>query len=253
LRFKRALAAMDRIIYRIIDKRMKFGQKPRDILTLFIGDNPADVDIKQVRDEVITMMLAGHDTTAHALSYCLYLIGKNARVLNNLDDEHQKILKGQAPQWENIKDLNYTKMTFYEAMRLFPPAWAVSRFCSHPLQFDGYSFAANTTYFLPQYAMHRHPRYWPHPEQFIPERFTKEEIAARPKYAYFPFGGGPRVCIGQALATLEAQVILPMLLQQFTFTPDSQFSLNPRITLSPTSNIKLKKVNKATTHRQKKC
>ena len=244
LRFKRALKAMDAIIYRIINKRINSEHKPHDILTLFIGENLANVDVKQVRDEVITMMLAGHDTTAHALSYCLYLISNNANVCEKLDDEHKKVLNGEDPRWENIKDLNYTKMTFCEGLRLFPPAWAVSRFSPHPLEFEGYSFAANTTYFLPQYAMHRHPRYWPNPEQFIPERFTKEEIATRPKYAYFPFGGGPRVCIGQALATLEAQIILPMLLQRFTFAPDNQFALNARITLSPNPNIKLKKLHR---------
>lgn len=215
---------------------------PLDILTLFIGmSDDTSLDIKQVRDEIITMMLAGHDTTAHALSYCLYLIGKHVNVLDKLQQEHGQILNGFRPDSESIKDLHYTKMVFCEAMRLFPPAWMLSRRCPLPLEFEGYSFPANTTYFLPQYAMHRHPRYWPNPEQFLPERFTKEEIAARPKYTYFPFGGGPRVCIGQALATMEAQIVLPMLLEKLEFSPHNNFVPNARITLSPDPNILLKK------------
>jgi cytochrome P450 len=196
---------------------------------------------KQLHDEVMTLVLAGHETTANTLTWTWYLLAQHADVERKLHDELARVLGGRVPTVEDLQSLLYTKMLIEESLRLYPPAWGMSRHAVADDEIRGYRVPAGSEVAVVQYVTHRHPEFWDNPEAFDPERFTPERSAGRPNFAYFPFGGGPRLCIGNTFALMEAQLILAMIAQTYRLrlVPDQTIEPEPIITLRPRRGISM--------------
>jgi cytochrome P450 len=195
---------------------------------------------KELRDEVLTIFLAGYETVANALSWTWLLLGQNPEAESRLHAELDSALAGRLPTLEDLPRLSYTEMVLAEAMRLYPPAWAMGRMAIEDIEIGPYRFPKGTFLFFSQYIVHRDPQYFPDPLQFRPERFTAEAKAARPKFAYFPFGGGSRQCIGESFAWMEAILALATLAQRWRLqVVEQQIALQPKITLRPKFGIQV--------------
>ena len=221
-RFRAALRAVDREVYSIIaDRRRGGGDGDDDLLALLMGARDEEtgeaMGDEQLRDEVMTLFLAGHETTANALSWALYLLATHPEAERRLRDELDEVLgeERRSPTVADLPRLPYTKMVVEETLRLYPPAWITNRQALADDEILGYGIPAGAYVMLSPYVLHRHPDYWDHPEEFDPERFTPERSAGRPRFAYFPFGGGPRQCIGQSMALAEAQLVLATVLERY--------------------------------------
>lgn len=245
LRYRRAIRDLDEIVYRIIGERRRHPAEASDLLAMLLEvrdeDTGEGMTDKQLRDEVMTMYLAGHETTAVALAWTFYLLSKHPAVERQLRAEVTATLNGRTPTMADLPTLPYTRRVIDESMRLYPPAWAISRRNLRADEIGGYHIPANSFVFFSPYVMHRHPAYWDNPEGFDPERFTAEQEKGRPRYAYFPFGGGPRQCIGNIFALTEAQLILVMVMQQYrlALVPGQTIEPAPLVTLRPRSGIKM--------------
>jgi cytochrome P450 len=194
---------------------------------------------RQLHDEIITLLMAGHDTLSTALAWTWRLLAQHPDVLKKLQDELDTELKGALPDAQNIERLVYTKMVYKETLRLYPSVWALHRVVEEPDEIEGYPVKRFSSVVLPVYATHRRPDYWKHPDQFWPEHFSKAESEGRPRFAYAPFGGGEHVCIGQHLANTEAVLILATLLQKFTPVIKDSADIKPIVnfTLKPERDI----------------
>ena len=225
--FSAALAHIDRLIYAIIDERRKHPGQHNDLLEMMMdaqveeselnGGEPSQMTDKQLRDECVTLLLAGFETTASSLCWTLTLLTRHPEVEARLRAEISEVLGDRAPGLEDIPRLKYTQMVRDESMRLFPPAWLTERM---PVKADvlcGYRIPAGITLAITQFVTHRHPEFWPDPEKFDPQRFSAENSRGRHEYAFFPFGGGGRQCLGKNLALLETTLVLAMLVQRFKF------------------------------------
>ncbi len=224
LRFKAATRRLEELVYRIIAERRKKGSlERRDLLSAMMEardpETGAVMSDKQMRDEVMTIFLAGHETTASLLGWSIYLLSKHPQVESRVRAELQQTLAGRAPTYEETNKLTFMRQMFDEALRLYPPAWMFARILAQEDKLGGYTLPPKAVILVSPYVTQRLPAYWDAPEQFKPERFTAEQVNARPRYAYFPFGGGPRQCIGMPFALMEAPLILAMLMQAFTFQP----------------------------------
>lgn len=235
--FNAALAKLDRVVYDLISERRKHQGDHEDLLAMLMraqdGDDAEKMTDKQLRDEVVTLLLAGHDTTAIALSWTLYFLSLHPDVETRLRGEVDGVLSGRRPTLADLPRLTCTRMVLDEAMRLRPPAWLIERRAVADDEIGGYRIPAGTTLALSQYVTHRHPEFWEDPERFDPERFAPERSEARPRYAYFPFGGGPRQCIGKSLALLETHLVLPMILQRYRLElePGREVRTEPELSL----------------------
>ena len=193
----------------------------------------------QLRDESLTLFTAGHETTANALTFTWHLLAQNPQAESRLHEELDFVLGGRLPHIEDLERLPYTRAVLAESMRLYPPAWAVAREAIRDMEVGGRPVAAGTIILMSQWVTHREARWWPEPERFDPSRWLPGEPAhdpGRPRYAYFPFGGGPRICIGEAFAWTEGMLALATLARKWTLrpaSPDQQISLQPTITLRP--------------------
>lgn len=242
-RFVHARATLDRIVYRIIDARLGHpqggGEDNGDLLSMLIHARDQDtgerMNRRELRDEVMTLYLAGHETTAMNLTWTWLLLSQNPDAERNLHDELDGVLGGRTPTIDDLPRLPYTRMVIDESLRLFPPAWSLARQAIEDDEIGGYHLPKDSPITIVQYVTHRHPEFWEDPERFDPERFTPERSADRPKYAYFPFGGGPRQCIGNNFALIEAQLILATLAQRYRVrvVPNHPVVLDPLITLRP--------------------
>lgn len=236
-------AVLDTVVHKIIAERRQSGQAKADLLSMLMDardeETGAGMDDKQLRDEVMTLMLAGHETTAVNLAWTFYLLSAHPDVRQKLEAELAAVLNGRAPTIADLPHLAYTTMVIEESMRLYPPAYAIARFGHAPDTLGGYDIPANTVLTLSPYLTHRHPEFWPQPHAFIPERFTPEQKAERPRYAYLPFGGGPRQCIGNNFAMTEAILLLATIAQKFRLTlqPGHQVEMEPLITLRPKGGL----------------
>ena len=192
---------------------------------------------RQLRDEVMTMLLAGHETTSLALSWTFFLLSQHPAVERRLADEADHVVGDRRAAFADADRLTYTRMVLDETMRLYPPAWGFSRLAIADDRIGGYKVPAGSIVFLIPYVVHRRPTWWPDPERFNPDRFAPEAAAERPRFAYFPFGGGPRHCIGYQFALLEAQLILATVTRRYRIqlAPGQQISAEPLITLRPTA------------------
>jgi cytochrome P450 len=240
-RFLRARARLDAVIYRIIEERRRSGEDRGDLLSTLLlavdeeGDRRPMTD-EQLRDEVMTLFLAGHETTANALTWAWYLLAQNPEAESELHAELERVLAdGRLPAAEDVPALRYTEMVVAETMRLYPPAWAIGRTAVEDHEVGGYHIPRGSLVLVSQYVMHRDPRYFPDPERFDPARFTPEAKEARPQFAYFPFGGGVRRCIGEGFAWTEAVLLLAALARRWALrlAPGHAVELQPRITLRP--------------------
>lgn len=245
-RFEAARARLDGTIYRIINERRATGEDTGDLLSMLLlaqdteGDGGGMTDT-QVRDEAMTIFLAGHETTANALSWTWYLLSQHPDVATRF---HQEIdaLENRPPQPEDLPNLPYTRMILAESMRLYPPAWAVGRRAINDFEAGGYHIPARSMVLMSQYIMHRDPRFYPNPDRFDPERWRPEVAATRPKFSYFPFGGGTRFCIGEQFAWMEGILILTTIGQKWrmSYAGASAPSVEPRITLRPAGTLPMK-------------
>jgi cytochrome P450 len=222
LKMRRARARLDATIYRIIEERRRGGEDRGDLLGLLLaarddeGDGGAMTDV-QLRDEVLTLFLAGHETTANALAWTWHLLGAHPDAERRLHEELAAALGGRAPTAADVPHLPFTRAVVAEAMRLHPPAWAIGRQPLADFEAGGYRVRAGSVVLLSPWVTHRDPRWWPEPARFLPERWTPEMEAALPRMAYFPFGGGPRKCIGEGFAWMEAVLVLATLAARWRF------------------------------------
>lgn len=239
------LAALDAIIHRLIEQRRAEALDRGDLLSMLIlaqDDETRPMSNQQIRDEALTLFLAGHETTANALTWAWHALAQHPHAEAQLHAEVDVVLAGRAPTAEDVPHLPYTRMALSEAMRLYPPAWLISRQSKEPFHLNGYDFDAGTLVLMSQWTMHRDARYYPNPAEFHPERWTPEAQAARPKFAYFPFGGGARVCIGEPFAWMEGVILLAALAQhwQARSVPGARLELHPAITLRPKHGVPLR-------------
>ncbi len=236
------LRPLDEAIYGFIKAGRERSEERDDLLSLLLAaqDNEGDgigMSDQQVRDELMTLFIAGHETTANAITWTFYLLAQYPEVEAKLHTELAGVLAGRCPTAEDVPALKYTRMVFAEAMRLYPPAWIMGRMTVAADEIGGYHIPAGSTVIMSQWAMHRHPAYWDEPQRFNPERFDPEASSAkqRPRYAYFPFGGGPRLCIGEPFAWMEGILLIAAIAQRFRFnlTPSARIELEPVVTLRP--------------------
>ena len=237
-RFYRAKAQLDRFVYQMIAERRADERDRGDLLSMLVlarDENGQPMADRQVRDEAVTLLLAGHETTANALTWTWYLLDQHPEVEAQLHAELDTVLAGRLPTFEDVPALRYTEKVFSEALRLYPPAWGTSKLLVSPWRLHDYVLPAGTVVAAVSYLVHRDPRYWSEPERFQPERWTPEASAARPRFAYFPFGGGPRQCIGEPFAGLEGILILATLAQRWRLRllPGHPVVAEPLITLRP--------------------
>jgi cytochrome P450 len=245
-RFEAARARLDETIYRIIDERRATGEDKGDLLSMLLlaqdteGDGGGMTDT-QLRDESMTIFLAGHETTANALSWTWYLLSQHPEVETRFHHEVDA-LGDRLPQPDDLSRLPYTRMILAESMRLYPPAWAVGRRAINDFDAGGYTIPARSMVLMSQFIVHRDPRFHPEPERFDPERWRPEFVAMRPKFSYFPFGGGTRLCIGEQFAWMEGVLILATIAQRWKlrYVGTSSPGLAPRITLRPEGPLQMK-------------
>jgi cytochrome P450 len=237
---KRLLASVDRLIA----ERRARPHEADDLLSLLLrvrdteGDGAGMTD-QQVRDEVLTFFLAGHETTANALAWSWYLLAQHPEVADRVAAEAGALGQRHLTA-EDFASLPYTRMVFAEAMRLYPPAWAIARRSLGPCEIGGYHIPANALIVVSQWVVHRDPRWWADPDRFDPERW-RETPADRPKFAYFPFGGGARLCIGEHFAWLEGVLVLATIARNWRMmlTPGAKVATQATITLRPRGGIPL--------------
>lgn len=212
--YRRALNALDEYLYRLIEQRRSEGALGPDLLGQLIHGG---LDDQLIRDQLLTMLIAGHDTSTALLSWTLHLLGTHPAVLAELQAEVDQRLSGGAPKLTQVARLPLLNQVLNESLRLYPPIHLSSRTAAADLEFGGYRLAAGSRVLLSIYLTHRHPHHWPEPNRFDPRRFALDQADERQPYAFIPFGGGPRSCIGMAFAQAEAQLILARLLQRYRF------------------------------------
>ena len=243
---RRALRTLDDIVFGIIRTRRAGGGDGDDLLTTLLElrdeDTGEGMTDRQLRDEVMTLLLAGHETTANALAWTWYLLARHPDVEAKLRTELGAVLGSRRPGVDDLPRLPWTRMIIDEAMRLYPPAWFVSRRAKEDDEIGGYRIPARSNVALSPWVTHRHPEFWPDPETFDPERFAPERVAARPRFAYFPFGGGPRLCIGNAFALTEAQLVLATVASRWRLEllPGHAVELEPLVTLRPRGGLPMR-------------
>lgn len=244
-RFKEAMQTLDRIVFEMIGERRRSGREEPDLLGMLMAardeESGEGMTDRQLRDELITILLAGHETTAMALSWACYLLSKHPAVWRTLRAEVRGVLGDRPARLPDLQAMPYLRMVLDETMRLYPPAWMVARSVNEDDVIGGYRIPAGSLVFTSPYVTHRHPDFWDNPEGFDPDRHTPERAAARPRYAYFPFGGGPHLCIGQPLALMEAQLVLATLMQryQLDLEPGLPVVPQPLVTLRPEGGLRM--------------
>jgi len=243
-RFHKLAAEIDEIIYRIIGERRSSGRDEGDLLSMLPAAQDEDggqMTDQQLRDEVITLFLAGQETTALTLSWTWYLLARNSEVEAKFHEEIDQVLKGKAPTIADVPRLKYTEMIVKESMRLYPPGYGVGRGAIEECEIAGLRVPAKTQVFMFQWATQRDPRFFEEPNEFYPDRWTEEFAGRLPKYAYFPFGGGPRVCIGNTFAMMEIILVLATIGQKlrFSLASDHPVEIEPAMSLRPRNGIRV--------------
>jgi cytochrome P450 len=244
-RFRKAVGELRRIVLEIIANRRRENRDYGDLLSMLLAardeETGAAMSDEQLRDEILTLILAGHETTANALSWTWYLLSQNPEAERKLHAELDEVLGGRPPAMADLGKLNYTGMVIDEALRIYPPVWSIGRAAIADDEIMGYRIPRGSNVMLSQWLTHRHPQFWENPERFEPERFSAERAAGRPRYAYFPFSGGPRQCIGNIFALTEAQLVLATIAQSYRLrlVPGHPIELQPLITLRPRYGVKM--------------
>ncbi len=260
-RFRRAKARLDAVVDGMIGARQaemessaNSAEARGDLLSLLLaarddgaGGDGLKLTDDELRDQVLTLFLAGYETVANALTWTWMLLGQNREAEARLHRELDAVLGGRLPTLEDMPRLVYTAMVLSESMRLYPPAWAMGREVLEDVRIGPYALPKGTMIFFSQYIVHRDTRWFPEPERFDPERFRAEAKAGRPRFAYFPFGGGGRQCIGESFAWMEATLVLATLAQRWRLElePGQWIEPQPKITLRPKSGIRMRAVERA--------
>jgi cytochrome P450 len=242
----RAIRELNKIIGGIIRERSSSDQPREDLLDMLLRARDADgnpMSAGQVRDEAMTLFLAGHETTAIALSWACYLIAQNPHVDAKLAEELHVVLGGRVPTPEDLPRLRYTEMVLKEAMRLYPAVWGIGRRALQDCELGGYRVPAGSNIFILQWRTQRDPRFFPDPERFDPERWREDPVRSGkiPRFTYFPFGAGPRVCVGASFAMMEATLLLAMIQQRFHLktVAGHPIELFASVTLRPKHGIRV--------------
>ena len=222
-RFARHLATLDRIVYGLIERRRASGETRGDLLGLLLAARDEDtgeaMPEQQIRDEIVTLMLAGHETSATSLAWTFHLLAQHPAVEATLIEELARELGGRPALAADLPRLPYLKQVVQESMRVYPPVWGISRAVGEDCEFKGYRIPAGAYLAILPYSLHRHPAHWPDPERFDPSRFSPQRSESRHSYCYLPFAAGPRTCIGAGMAMLEIQLVLARLLPLFRVRP----------------------------------
>jgi cytochrome P450 len=242
VRYRRGVRRLDRLVFGLIEQGRRSGEARADLLSLLLAARDEDgtgMNERQLRDEVVTLFLAGHETTAIALSWMWYLLSRHPESRRALEAEIDAVLGERAPSAADLPRLPYTEAVVMESMRLYPPAYVLGREAVEPLEIGGYPVTRGTTVYLSPWVLHRDPRYFDSPEAFRPERWLEGLAKRLPRYAYIPFGGGPRLCIGQPFAMMEAVLITAAVARRFRLTldPDVEVTPFPSITLRPWGGV----------------
>ena len=243
-RAKRAVGTLDALVYRLIAERRRAGGGGEDLLSLLLDaryEDGSGMDDRQVRDEIMTLFLAGHETTANALTWSWYLLASHPEAEAPFHAELDAVLGDRLPAAGDLPALPYTRKVLTESMRLYPPAWAIARKVIRPITLGGYPVPAGSGILASQWVAHRDPRFFADPLVFRPERWTEDFEESLPKFAYFPFGGGPRMCIGMGFAWMEGILLLATLGRRWKMrlVPGHPIEPSPRITLRPKHGVRV--------------
>jgi len=245
--YRRAVETLDGVVEEIVaERRGTEGTEangPMDLLSALLrAQSRGEQTDTQLRDEVVTMLLAGHDTTALTLSYTWYLLAKHPQARSRIHDEIDSVLGGDSATMDDVREFEYLEWVIDEAMRLYPPVYTIFREPTTDVELSGYAIPEGSALMLPQWAVHRSPRFWDDPDSFEPERWRRERVSERPRFAYFPFGGGPRHCIGKHLAKLEAQLILATVASQYELDDarEGPLEFRPSLTMHPKDGMPMR-------------
>jgi len=244
LRLRRAARRLDQILFRIIAERRAGGEDRGDLLSMLLHAQDED-DVRmtdhQLRDEAMTLFMAGHETTADTLTWAWYLLSQDPEVEARLHAELAEVLGGRAPGVADLPRLAYTEHVVTETLRLYPTVWLLGREAIEPCEVGGYRVPVGTTVYMSQWVVHRDPRFFDDPEVYHPDRWADGLAQRLPRYAYFPFGGGPRICIGNGFAMMESVLLLATIAQRFrlALAPGAMIKPLPTMTLRPDGGIKM--------------
>jgi cytochrome P450 len=248
-RIRRGQAYLDGLIYRMIAERRKEPGDRGDLLSMLLAavdteEGTGGMSDKQVRDECVTVMLAGHETTANALSFALWELARNPEVQERLYQECRTVLGERLPAAEDYGQLGYAAQVFAEAIRIFPPVWVTARTAAEEYRYRDITIPKGAILLAPQIVAHRDPRFWEDPLRFDPQRFTEENKAGRQRFCYFPFGAGARQCIGEGLAWMEGVLILAFVARHWRLSLPSDapqdLRMRPAISLRPEGGVRLR-------------
>jgi len=251
--FLKARKRIDAVVYRMIDAHRRRDANGGSLLDLMLAASPHEVRSDEsrnnegpeaqqaLRDQVITIFLAGYETVANALIWTWYLLSQNPDCERRCHEEVDSVLQGRLPTAEDVPRLRYVEMVMAESMRLYPPAWAMGRYARNDFQLGDFRLPARTTVLISQFVTHRDPRYFPDPLRFDPERFTAEAKSRRAKFTYFPFGAGARQCIGESFAWMEGVLVLATFMQKWRLrlVPGQRVEPQPLITLRPKYGMRM--------------
>lgn len=244
LRLRRAVGRLERLLFDVIAARRASGETHNDLLSMLLqarDDDGSRMTDRQLRDEAMTLFMAGHETTANTLAWVFYLLALNPDAESRLHAELDQVLAGRAPGLDDLPRLPYTEHVVTETLRIFPTVWLIGREATEPCRLGGYDVPRGTTVYMPQWVIHRDPRWYDDPLAFRPERWADGLAKRLPRYAYFPFGGGPRVCIGNTFAMMEATLLLATIARRFrlALAPDASVRPLPTMTLRPDHGVKV--------------
>jgi cytochrome P450 len=246
--YHKGLTWLDGLIYRMIAERRAAGEVDRgDLLSMLLAARDAEgdgtgMDDRQLRDEIVTLLMAGHETTANWLAWTWYLLSQNPEAEARLHDELHRVLGGRAPAVEDIPRLEYTRRVLAEALRVYPPAWAVEREALVDFEVRGHRIEKGDIIVMSQWLVHRDPRWWVAPERFDPDRWAPDLDATRPKFSFFPFGAGTRICIGENFAWMEAALVLATMAQRWRLRYETAQPPipEPLVTLRPKGGLMMR-------------
>ncbi len=242
-RLERAIRRLEEILFAIIAERRKGGDDRGDLLSMLLQaqdeESGRGMSDRQLRDELMTLFMAGHETTAGALAWTWALLSRNPEAEAKLHAELDSVLGGRTPTFEDLPKLIYTGAVVNESMRIFPPVWVVGREAIEPFEVGGHRFPAGMTAYMPHWVIHRDPRWFNEPLSFQPERWLDGRLESMHRYAYFPFGGGPRICVGNNFALMEASLVVATIAQRFRprLTPDARIAPLATMTLRPEHGV----------------
>lgn len=249
-RLWQAVKQMDDISYTTMRERRERQEDTGDLLSMMMAsvdeETGKGLSDQELRDEIQTIFIAGHETSANALSWIWYVLSQHPDVEAKLHEEVDRVLAGRTPTMEELSKLVYTRMIIDETMRLYPTVWQLMRRTINDDVIDGYHIPAGRIIFWSNYALHRHPAIWEDAERFHPERFAPEQVAKRPRHYFMPFSGGSRICIGNGFALMEMQVIMALVAQRYRFVSLSDQPVEPRTALAliPNTDLPMKLVQR---------